>query len=245
MLQGFGTKRVLALLADILDYPTSRAASDTQECRVLVSAISPEAAALLQEFQTLAEESSVSRLEELYTGVFDLDPVCHPYVGYHLFGESYKRSAFMVELKKEYRRYGFDVDGAELPDRLSVLLRFLAICDDEELRREMVGEGILPALDRMIDGKGKESVEQQFEEKLGSAITQLEGEGTEEEVLQGGFVLEMTEAAHSDNGQRPDRSGNLYRSVLQALRLFLQSSEFTRVEKQGAGIARVGGSRNA
>lgn len=237
-------ERLLVLFAGILDYPSPNIVNELAECQALLASSSAEVAALLQEFQVLAEGSSDGRLEELYTGVFDLDPICHPYVGYHLFGESYKRSAFLVELKEQYRAHGFDMPGAELADRVSVLLRFLSICDDEELRREIITEGMLPALDTMIDGKGKRNTERQAEEKLASAITQLEGEGSEEEVLQGGFVLEMTEET-SNGSRRPSKGGNPYQPVLKALRLVLESPDLMGIKKQGAGAAYAGGGDNA
>jgi nitrate reductase assembly molybdenum cofactor insertion protein NarJ len=34
-----------------------------------------------------AGSTPASRLEEIYTGTFDLNLVCFPYPGYHLFGE--------------------------------------------------------------------------------------------------------------------------------------------------------------
>ena len=42
----------------------------------------------------------MGKLQEVYSGFFDLNSICHPYIGYQLFGENYKRSIFLVELKK-------------------------------------------------------------------------------------------------------------------------------------------------
>jgi nitrate reductase molybdenum cofactor assembly chaperone NarJ/NarW len=38
------------------------------------------------------------RLEELFTATFDLQPVCHPYVGYQLCGESQQRTLFLMQV---------------------------------------------------------------------------------------------------------------------------------------------------
>ncbi len=84
-----------------------------------------QAAALLTEFCSFVEQASPARLEELYTGTFDLQAVCYPYVGYHLFGDSYKRGMFMAQLNAGYRERGFSA-GNELPDHVAVILRFLA-----------------------------------------------------------------------------------------------------------------------
>lgn len=140
---------------------------------------------LLHGFRAFVEETPPGRLEEIYTGTFDLDAACYPYVGYHLFGESYKRSLFMQQLKERYQAQGFMVEH-ELPDHLAVLLRFLATGDDPDLVHIIIQEALLPALEQMIKG-------------------------------------EETESA-SEADKRPDRrkDRNLYRQVLEALRLVLQ-----------------------
>ncbi len=157
MLQETAERRVLGLLADILDYPLSNPAEKVQECVALVSSSHPDAAARLRQFQTFAEETPEGRLEEIYTMTFDLDAACHPYVGYHLFGESYKRSTFLLELKERYRACGFVASETELPDRLSVLLRFLSVSIDEELREEIINEGLLPTLSKMTKAANKDA----------------------------------------------------------------------------------------
>ncbi len=147
---GVGTveRRLFALFADVFEYPGPRVARAVRECEALVAPRSVEAAALLGEFRAFVERTPLARLEEVYTGTFDLDAACHPYVGYHLFGETYKRSVFLVGLRERYRKIGYQ-DGGELPDHLAVLLRFLALTDDAVLAEEIVREALLPALDRM------------------------------------------------------------------------------------------------
>ncbi len=142
-------RRVLELFADILDYPQTNIVEHVRECQALVSDSSPDAAALLRQFQHFVEETPTGKLEEIYTGIFDLDSDCHPYVGYQLFGESYERSVFLLELKERYRSCGFEASENELPDRLSVLLRFLSMGGDRSANQEIIDEGLLPALDKM------------------------------------------------------------------------------------------------
>jgi nitrate reductase delta subunit len=154
-------RRVLQLFADILDYPQQNIVQHVRECETLVSATSSEAAVLLRQFRRFLEETPNGQLEEVYTGIFDLDAACHPYVGYQLFGESYERSAFIVELKKRYRSSGFEASESELPDRLSVLLRFLSMSGDGDPNQEIINEGILPALDKMAkEAKEAEEAEE-------------------------------------------------------------------------------------
>mgnify|MGYP005859583677 CR=1 FL=1 len=146
--------RVLALLADVLDYPGEGLAETVIECERLLVVRCPRAAELLRGFRRLAETCPIGRLQELYTGAFDLDTLSdldatlYPYVGHHLFGESYKRSAFLIELSERYRAHGFEV-ARELPDHVVVVLRFLAARPDSELARELAVEALVPAVERM------------------------------------------------------------------------------------------------
>lgn len=213
-------RRILGLFAEILDYPQSDLTSKTRECEGLLVENVPEAAGLLAEFGAFVEETPPGRLEEVYTGYFDLNPVCHPYVGYHLFGESYKRSEFLLTLKELYREHGFVIGDAELPDRVSVMLRFLSGCRDDTLVRETAAEGILPALDRITKSNGKPPKASPAE--MEEDGMQLEGH-SQGEVLAGGFVLALTEeneeADPSKLGQHP------YHLALLALRMALGSLE--------------------
>lgn len=141
-------RTILSLFADMLEYPRPGLSEAAQECAALVTPQNPEAGTRLLGFCAFVEQTPLGRLEEVYTGTFDLDAACHPYVGYHLFGESYRRSVFLLELKERYRAHGFVMEH-ELPDHLAVLLRFLAISDDAALTGEIIHEALLPALERM------------------------------------------------------------------------------------------------
>jgi nitrate reductase delta subunit len=145
--------RLYRLFADILEYPTPDLVRQAKACADLLPAVNPEAAALLDRFCAFVEQTPPSRLEELYTSTFDLQVVCYPYVGYQLFGESYKRGAFLARLNEGYRAHGFSA-GNELPDHLAVILRFLALGEDGEFGRTLVNEGVIPALDKMAQAFG-------------------------------------------------------------------------------------------
>lgn len=147
-------RRLYGLFAQLLEYPRGSVAEAARQCQALLAVEHPEAASLLAEFAATAEAAPPGRLEEIYTRTFDLNGLCYPYVGYHLFGESYKRSLLLVGLKQRYGAVGLDT-GSELADHLAVLLRFLDILDDAQLARELVQEALLPALERMTgNGEG-------------------------------------------------------------------------------------------
>lgn len=147
--------RIFELFARMLEYPQPGLAQGIDECETLVASGNPKAAGLLREFRAFVEKTPAGRLEEVYTSTFDLNTVYHPCVGYHLFGESYKRSVFIIELKERYRQVGLEV-GTELPDHLALVMRYLAGNRDHEAADELIEHGLLPALAKML-GQGTET----------------------------------------------------------------------------------------
>lgn len=157
-------RRLYGLFAQLLEYPRGDVAEAARACQALLAHDHAEAAVLVAEFAAAAAGAPPGRLEELYSATFDLDAICHLYVGYHLFGESYKRSALLVGLKQRYRAAGLD-PGSELADHVAVLLRYLSVLEDAGLARELVGEAMLPALDRMTrKNEGGERPDEHAEE---------------------------------------------------------------------------------
>jgi len=140
--------RVLARFADLLEYPRSDVAQTARECRALLAPEQAEAVALLDEFVAFAERTPQDAIEEIFTATFDLNASCHPYIGYHMFGEAYQRSALLLELKDRFREYDFDC-GVELPDHIAVLLRFMSICTDAEMVEEIAREALLRTIEPM------------------------------------------------------------------------------------------------
>jgi nitrate reductase delta subunit len=141
-------KRLYSLLSDLLSYPEEDLPEKVSSCLELLSSYHLEGEAALREFLAFLEENDLGKLQELYTRTFDLNPVCSLYTGHHLFGESYRRSEYLVKLKGTYRAEGFPAEG-ELPDHLPLLLRYLSMSREDPNRRAFILEGILPALEAM------------------------------------------------------------------------------------------------
>ncbi|MBT3189853.1 MAG: nitrate reductase [Anaerolineae bacterium] len=78
------------------------------------------------DFLTKIESLSLSEQEELFTRTLDLSPLAAPYVGYQIWGESYKRGEFMAQLNHEMKVNQIDLEG-ELPDHLRPILQYLSI----------------------------------------------------------------------------------------------------------------------
>jgi nitrate reductase molybdenum cofactor assembly chaperone NarJ/NarW len=222
--------QVLGLFADVLDYPAPGLADKAAECAALVGAAQPEAAALLESFRRFAEETSLGKLQEVFSGFFDLNSICHPYVGYQLFGENYKRSMFLIGLKKAYRAEGFEASASEMPDRLSIVLRFIAHSQGGEEIDELLNRGLLPALARMttkpetdghhhdgpVDVDGDTGIERaKLDDREKSR--QLKGQ-SQGDILGPGFLLAMSEDYDKDAAEKRVHP---YHEALEALRLLL------------------------
>ncbi len=144
---------LLELFAGLLEYPRPGLGEMARECER--SAAGTGAARGLAEFRRFVERTPSAQLEEAYTAAFDQGADRCPYVGYHLFGDGYARSAFLRELRSRFRERGLDT-GSELPDHLSCLLRLASAYGPGQEREELVREAILPALERMTGGPAAE-----------------------------------------------------------------------------------------
>ncbi len=150
-------QHLVQLFATLLDYPSPALPDVAQECADLVAPLSVEAADIVGDFQSLAASTDLGRMEEIYTGFFELNAMAYPYVGYHLFGETYKRSVFLLGLQECYAAHNY-THGVELADHLVVILRFVAECPDEAAVDELVNEALLPTLAKMAGTSAEDEV---------------------------------------------------------------------------------------
>jgi nitrate reductase delta subunit len=141
-------------LANLLDYPTTNLIDQTGSFITMLEPDYPESIEYVREFLDFAETTPLGRLEEIYTGTFDVNPACYIFAGYMLFGESFKRGKFLVRLQEEYRNRGFSA-GNELADHTAVLFRFLGTLSDNDadqlLTQQLVRDCLGPVFKIMID----------------------------------------------------------------------------------------------
>ncbi len=148
--------KACGVLAPLFRYPTAELVAQVRASEAALRERWPETARCLREFLAFLEVQPPARWEEVYTSTFDLQPVCWPYVGYQLFGESYKRGMFMASLRGTYRQCGFE-PGDDLPDHLAVVLTFLGHCwhRDPDVARDLVEVCLKPALAKMVQAAQK------------------------------------------------------------------------------------------
>ena len=222
---------VLGLLADALEYPIENPVGPTMQCAELLASEYPTASAELREFVEEISGIPLGRLQEIFTGTFDLDASRHPYVGYHLFGESYMRSAFLTELKERYRVFGYESSETELPDRLSTVLGFLSVCDDEETRQEFIDEALLPVMSKIMKDAPEVGEDVSKDGHLFPVLSNSGGASDdpdselEKEMVEAGFFPTLGDSPDEDESV-PDaglpEGVDPYRHLLQGLRLVLQ-----------------------
>ena len=142
-------KSIYENLADLLDYPDGDWQSRCDECQDSLNAAGESSGRQFCLFAGETGRLSLSDLQELYTRTFDLSPVCALDIGYHLFGENYKRGVFLANLRETESPFDLGQQH-QLPDYLPVLLRLLTELDDDELRDALIGECMIPALAKML-----------------------------------------------------------------------------------------------
>jgi nitrate reductase molybdenum cofactor assembly chaperone NarJ/NarW len=133
----------------LLNYPNDEVKQTAAICYTRLKEFYPDTAEHLRSFIRFLEEEQASRVEEVFTATFDLQPHCYPYVGYQLCGENQHRTMFLIKLREIYRQHDF-VAGNELPDHLCEVLRFVGMVADQECYHEIVQDGLLPTLEKIL-----------------------------------------------------------------------------------------------
>jgi nitrate reductase delta subunit len=134
-------------LAALLIYPEEDFGGRVADAIAAIRRESPQSGDVLAQAQAAAESLSNDELQELYTRSFDLDPACTLEIGWHLYGEDYRRGEFLVKMRQQMRLNQIE-ESIELPDHLTHVLQLLDTMEPEEAR-EFAGECLLPAMDKM------------------------------------------------------------------------------------------------
>lgn len=135
----------------LLSYPDTEVQTTATACQQLLQECYPDSARKMQDFIEYLSATDRAQSEEVFTATFDLQPLCYPYVGYQLCGENEKRAMFLMKVQQLYHQYDFN-QGAELPDHLGEMLRFVGTTADRGCRQELIDDGLLPALEKIIAG---------------------------------------------------------------------------------------------
>lgn len=150
------SESILEELGVAVGYPTNGYRSALADCERHLKDVDSEAACALGAFRGAIADLEEWELQELYTRTFDLNPVCTLEVGWHLYGEQYRRGRFLVKTRDLLSKVGIEERG-ELPDHLMSLLPALARLDPGEAA-VLAGSCLAPAVQKMLAGlEGKDN----------------------------------------------------------------------------------------
>lgn len=131
------------LLAKLAHYPDSDYFAHLEASLAAAPQSEP-----LSRFAAAVAPESLPQLQDLYTRTFDLNPVCAPELGWHLFGETYERGAFLVRMRQELSRHNI-TEGSELPDHLAHALELIGQMSSPEAEYFVVA-CLAPAVHKML-----------------------------------------------------------------------------------------------
>ncbi len=132
-------------LAGLLTYPE---ADYPQRIETALGIAPEECRPQLKEFAARVSGLATDEIQELFTGTFDLNPVCSLELGWHLFGENYDRGLLLVRVRGELRRHGLE-ESTELPDHLTHVLKLVGRMEHEPAA-DFTAACVLPALAKML-----------------------------------------------------------------------------------------------
>ena len=180
--------------ADLLRYPGKDYLEKVNKCYAMLQDKYPEVAVELKPFVDFMRTCPEDRMEELFTRTFDVQPICYLDLGYVIFGEDYKRGAFLLHMQAEQLLAENDC-GTDLSDNICNILTLYTKTNNQELLNELAVKIMIPGVEKMI-GEFKQArvdLKMKILKKLHRAIIQ-------------------EELNH----------GNVYRNVLSALMLVFQ-----------------------
>ncbi|MCE4613616.1 MAG: nitrate reductase molybdenum cofactor assembly chaperone [Desulfurococcales archaeon] len=150
----------LRVLSILFDYPSKEFESLIREADTVLEALYAENPKIARHVEKFIRSVNGEDAEELFVSIFEMPARCSLYLHeYLLKGKEEELGRFLLELKGRYRLRGFDMDTRkELPDYLPVVLEFLSLAPDEDLRlfAKRYLAPFLPKLETCLSRKGGE-----------------------------------------------------------------------------------------
>lgn len=138
---------VLASLIPVISYPASDFVSSAEASLRMMEVMSPAPAETLRPFVQSLAGQTIGEMEETYIRTFDLNPDASLDLGWHLYGETYERGRFLVQMRQMLAEAGV-AESNELPDNLTHLLALLPLLPDEEA--DELAEKCRPAIEKIV-----------------------------------------------------------------------------------------------
>lgn len=161
--------------ATLLFYPGNNYPETAVRCKELLKSDYPEAAELISPFTDYILSHNEDENQELYTKTFDVQPICYLDLGYVIFGEDYKRGAFLLHMQDEQLKAENDC-GTDLADNISNMLILFTKSPNREFLDELAVKILIPGVVKMISEFKQARVDLKIKvlKKLHNAIIQEE-----------------------------------------------------------------------
>src|SRR5690606_20722080 len=101
-------------------------------------------------FVEVVRTEPLTTLEERFVATFEMTTKRPLEIGWHLYGEQYKRGEFLVKMRNMLREHQVE-ESQELPDHLSHCLKLLPKMEDDDACA-FLAHYLLPALERLLRG---------------------------------------------------------------------------------------------
>ncbi|MCY7399650.1 MAG: nitrate reductase molybdenum cofactor assembly chaperone [Nocardioides sp.] len=121
----------------LLDYPDEDLLSRTDLLRSASQRLPKAIGDSIRTFLLHLESTPLPTLQADYVETFDTRRRCNLFLTYFAHGDTRKRGMALLRFKQTYLAAGFELDDAELPDHLCVVLEFAAT-GDHELGRDLM-----------------------------------------------------------------------------------------------------------
>jgi nitrate reductase delta subunit len=113
----------------LLDYPAEDLLARADPLRSASRRLPTPIQASIGSFLDHLEATPLPDLQSDYVETFDTRRRCNLFLTYFAHGDTRKRGMALLRFKQTYLSAGFELDGAELPDHLCVVLEFAATVD--------------------------------------------------------------------------------------------------------------------
>jgi nitrate reductase delta subunit len=118
----------------LLDYPDQGTRDRLDLLRSASQGLPFEIGESIRTFLAHLESTPLPELQADYVETFDTRRRCNLFLTYFAHGDTRKRGMALLRFKQTYLHAGFELDDAELPDHLCVVLEFAATVDQRRGR---------------------------------------------------------------------------------------------------------------
>lgn len=115
------------LLSVLLQYPDDRLLEALPALDEAAGALPPAHGRPLRQFLTYLGSTEAMALRQTYVETFDLQRRASLHLTYFIHGDTRRRGAALLALKRRYAAAGLTLAAGELPDYLPVMLEFAAL----------------------------------------------------------------------------------------------------------------------